>query len=433
MCKELRLLDWPAPPGPRLAPHSPESRGNATCGIADPDQTETVTVTPSVADAVIPYDDELEARLRHVEKMDAVARLAGGLAQEIGNLMTAAGNEVRELLLECGPAHPLRERLDDLHGPLTRAALITRQLNTFARRQPRRPVLTDFNQLVLQLLPLVQRLAGPFVVVEKSLVDDGAWLEADSGQLEQVLLNLVANARDAMPLGGTLRLATFRWRLESERSHRYGTLPAGEWSVLEVSDSGTGMDVEVLDQLFEPFFTTKCPGQGTGLGLAAVYGVARQLGGQVMVNSAPGIGSTLAVCVPAREAPIARPLVSGGPEAILVVDDDEWVRTVTSRILRRAGYGVLEADHATSALELLRDVAGGCVRLVLTDILMAGENGRALAEAVRRDYPSVKLVLMSGNAVDSFPAALASAEFGPILNKPFTALELLEAVRARVS
>ena len=390
---------------------------------------ETEPVIPTVADLTAPAVDDLDARLRHVEKMDAVARLAGGLAQDIGNLLTAAGGSVRELLAECPPEHPMKERLDDLRESLQSASSVTRQLNTFARRQPRRPALTDLNQVVAQMRPLVERLAGPFIAVDECLVADGAWLEADFGQLEQILLNLVANARDAMPLGGTLSVGTFRWDVLTDRAHRYGTLPAGTWTVLEVRDTGAGMDAEVLEHLFEPFFTTKGPGQGTGLGLASVYGLARQLGGQIIVDSAPGQGSALAVCLPAKASLAGRSSQGRAPAAIMVVDDDEWVRSLTSRILRRAGYGVLEADHAASAMELLRDVAGGCIRLVLTDIMMTGMNGLALADAVRRDHPGVKVVLMSGCTSEVRPADLASADYGPVLAKPFTAVELLEAVR----
>lgn len=386
-------------------------------------------MTFHVVDDSIGYDDQLEARLRHVEKMDAVARLAGGLAQDVGNLLTAASGNVRELLAECDVAHPMRERLEDLRESVQRASSVTRQLNTFARRQPRRPALTDLNQVVVQMRPLLQRLSGAFVANEEQLADDGAWIEADVGQLEQILLNLVANARDAMPLGGTLRIGTSQWDLPRQRAHRYGTLPAGSWTVLEVRDSGAGMDADVLEHLFEPFFTTKGPGQGTGLGLAAVYGLARQLGGQVLVESSPGAGSNFSVCIPAKPAPAGRAQGSALPDAILVVDDDEWVRTVTARILKRAGYGVLEADHAASAMELLRDVAGGCVRLVLTDILMAGGNGQALAEAVRHNHPGVRVVLMSGARADLLPTELTRAGYGPVLSKPFTAMELLAAVR----
>ncbi len=389
-------------------------------------------MTPTVADLSAPSVDELDARVRHVEKMDAVARLAGGLAEDIGNLLTAAGGNVRELLAECPPEHPMKERLDDLRESLQSASTVTRQLNAFARRQPRRPVLNDLNQVVAQMRPLVERLAAPFIVVEESLATGGAWLEADFGQLEQILLNLVANARDAMPLGGTLNLGTFRWDVPTERAHRYGTLPAGVWTVLEVRDSGAGMEADVLEHLFEPFFTTKVPGQGTGLGLAAVYGLARQLGGQVIVDTEPGKGSALAVCLPAKAAPVGRPLTGDDPLAIMVVDDDEWVRSVTSRILRRAGYGVLEAEHAASALELLRDVAGGCVRLVLTDVLMSGMNGLGLADAVRRDHPGVSVVLMSGCAQHLLGEEYSESAYGPVLAKPFTSAELLDAVRAGV-
>lgn len=385
-------------------------------------------VTPTVATTAIPYDDDLDARLRHVEKMDAVARLAGGLASDLGNLLQVASGNVRELLGDCTEDHPMTERLDDLRESLGRATSITRQLNAFSRRLPRRPTLTEWGSVVGQMRPLLQRLSGPFIPIEELLVEGGAWLEADTGHLEQILLNLVANARDAMPLGGTLQIGTYHWSLTADRAHRHGTLPAGEWSVLEVRDSGAGMDDEVMEHLFEPFFTTKGPGQGTGLGLAAVYGLARQLAGQVLVESSAA-GSTFAVCLPAKEAPLARVRSGAAPGAILVVDDDEWVRTVTARILKRAGYGVLQADHAAAAMELLRDVAGGCVRLVLTDAKMSGSNDRALAEVVRRDHPDIRVVLMTGGPSGQLPPEIAMASYGPVLSKPFTAVELLEAVR----
>lgn len=386
---------------------------------------------PSLATMVAPYDEEYEARLRHVEKMDAVARLAGGLTQDVGNLLESASHAVRELLQEAQSAlHPMHERLADLRESLQRATSVTRQLNAFARRQPVRPTLVDLGQTLVQMRPLVQRLAGPFIALEEHGDGREAWLEADFGQLEQIVLNLVANARDAMPLGGTLSVSSHRWTLHMPHAHRHGVLPAGEWTVLELRDTGEGMDAEVQAHLFEPFFTTKEPGHGTGLGLAAVYGLVRQMGGQVIVDSTPGLGSTFSVCFPAQEAPIDRLAGRGpAPDAILVVDDDVWVRTVTARILRRAGYGVLEADTASTAIDLLRDVAGSRVRLVLTDIMMGGMNGRALAQRLRTEHPSVRVVLMTGFAPEALPDDTLAPATERILSKPFSPAELLAAVR----
>lgn len=379
------------------------------------------------------YDESVATRKRHAEKMDAVARLAGGISRDIGELVEGAAATARQLLDEIPPTHPAHERIADIRMSMQRVAAVTRQLRAFARPELARPATIDLTDVVTRMQPLLDRLAGPFVSITIDTGHGAVWTDADFGQVEQIVLNLVVNARDAMPLGGSLRIATAQVEHYTPRDHVHGVLPAGSWATLTVRDTGTGMSPDTLARLFEPFFTTKESGQGTGLGLATVYGIARQAAGQVMVQSEPGHGTEVVVALPAQLAPREVSLETRSPDAILVVDDDEWVRTVASRVLRRAGFGVLAADSGSTALEMLRGVAGGCVRLVLTDMMMPGMSGPALAATMRRDYPKTPVLMMTGFAMEMLPADRLDGLGDDVLAKPFTPGELLVAVRRRLN
>jgi CheY-like chemotaxis protein len=339
----------------------------------------------------------------HIEKMQAVSRVAGGMSHDLGDLVDLAVATIREAMFTDCSSLTTRRHLEEATASLTRASLIARQLETLARTSPARPEVRPVGRAVSDLVPLVERLAGDAV--------------------EQVVFHLTVNARDAMPAGGQLTLIVEPREVTSPRVHRYGVIKPGSWVVLEVGDTGEGMSESVLDQLFEPFFTTKAPGLGSGLGLATVWGISQQLGGQVAVESELGAGTTVTLWLPAAtpRTPVD-PDVSG--EGVLVVDDDEWVRAVTTRSLRRAGYGVLEAGDAESALEILGDVAGSHVSVVLTDVAMPGMSGLSLAEMIASSFPELRVVLMTGQAVEY--------DFGgkelPLLRKPFTRRELLAAV-----
>lgn len=380
------------------------------------------------------HDESVATRKRHVEKMDAVARLAGGISRDIGDLVEGAGATARQLLDEIPPTHPAYARIAEIRESMLQVAAVTRQLRAFARPALVRPRTIDLNDVVARMRPLLDQLAGPFIAITIDTDSDSVWTDADFGQVEQIVLNLVVNARDAMPLGGTLRIATSHIEQHAARDHVHGVLPAGSWATLTVRDSGTGMTPDVLARLFEPFFTTKESGRGTGLGLATVYGIARQAAGQVMVESEPGQGTAVVVALPTQHAPRAQlSLDTRSPDAILVVDDDEWVRTVASRVLRRAGFGVLAADSGPAALEILRGVAGGCVRLVLTDMMMPGMSGPALAATVRRDFPYTPVLMMTGFAVGMLPPDRLTGLGDTVLAKPFTPVELLAAVRHQLN
>jgi two-component system cell cycle sensor histidine kinase/response regulator CckA len=360
----------------------------------------------------------------HREKMGAVARVASGLSHDVAELVEDAASAIHLALASGLP----EEQLADAAAALQRAGLIARQLEALGRPAPQRLAPRRLVTVLEEVLPLLRRLAGEGVQVEVVEADAEAWAIVGVGQIEQVLFHLTVNARDAMPGGGLIGLRVRRRELAAPHAHRYGILPPGAWCVVDVSDTGVGMDEEVLSRLFEPFFTTKAPGLGSGLGLATIYGVARQLGGQVSVSSTPAEGATVALWLPAVEADPARedPAPSTN-EAVLVVDDDEWVRSVTARALKRAGYGVLEAESADQALALLGDVAGGCIQAVLTDIGMPGMSGIELAARVREAHPAVRLVFMTGRG-----AAAAAAVAGPadaVLLKPFSRDELLAALQ----
>jgi two-component system cell cycle sensor histidine kinase/response regulator CckA len=369
---------------------------------------------------------ESAAPLRHVEKMGAVARVAGGLSHDVGDLVEQATASIRQALGGMPAEDDARGQLEHATHSLNRAAMIARQLEALSRLAPARPAPRALGRTVNDLLPLATRLAGASIRVSAGPIDTAAWITADPGQIEQVVFHLVVNARDAMEAGGTLSIGVEHVQLDEPLLHRYGILAAGQWSVLQVRDTGRGMCEEVLTRLFEPFFTTKVAGLGSGLGLATVYGIARQLGGQVVVESVAGEGTSVALWVPAGEPESEAPAGFDGAAAVLVVDDDEWVRAVTARSLRRAGYGVLEAADANGALNILGDVAGRCVQVVLTDIAMPGMSGRALAATLADRWPSVRVVLMTG-----LPTSAHEHPRNPplaLLLKPFSRHELLAAI-----
>lgn len=373
------------------------------------------------------WDVMLQASLAtHDEKMGAVARVAGGLSHDVGALVDQATASIRDVLGAMAESDDARNPLEHATNSLVRAALIARQLEMLARAAPERPAPRALGRTVAELVPLATRLAGPTISVRADSIDCDTWISADPGQIEQVVFHLVVNARDAMAEGGSLHIGVRTIALEDSQVHRYGILAPGHWVTLEVSDTGRGMSDEVQSRLFEPFFTTKAAGLGSGLGLSTVYGIARQLGGQVTVESREGAGAKVALWLPAGEPAPEAVRGPDGPAAVLVVDDDEWVRAVTARSLRRAGYGVLEAGDATAALNILGDVAGRCVRVVLTDIGMPGMSGRALAATLADRWPSLKVVLMTGRPSESHRAP-AGAPMSLLL-KPFSQVELLAAI-----
>jgi PAS domain S-box-containing protein len=372
-----------------------------------------------------------EAELRQAHKMAAVGRLAGGLAHDFNNLLTIIALSTQHLLSSVPPGGPLPEGLDEVLAAVERGKGLTGQLLALSRKRAVQPRLLDLNATLRAMDPLVRRLVGSGAHVELHLHPAPLPVRVDPSQLEQVVLNLAANARDAMPEGGTLRLST---ALSAGAGGRAGATPAaGPHATLSVEDSGTGIPPEALEHVFEPFFTTKEEGAGTGLGLATVYQVVEQSGGRVEVESAPGRGTAFRIHLPlaAGGAPTLTPVppareAAGGSETVLLVEDDAAVRRITRRLLLRAGYQVLEADDGPAAL-VLAGAHGGPLDLLLTDVQMPGMSGVALAERLRSLRPAARVLFMSGFLGQAKGQPGASA--APLLEKPFTPGTLLQRVR----
>ncbi len=377
----------------------------------------------------------LQAQLAQAQKMEVVGRLAGGVAHDFNNLLTvilACGLEVRGDV-EGGKA-PDPGSVDDILAAAQRAAELTRQLLAFARKQVVTPEDVDLNQVIRQTRKLLGRVIGEDVQVTESLASDLRPVRCDPGLLGQVVMNLAVNARDAMPRGGTLALETSNVSVAQGRPGPDPEMPAGDYASLRVRDSGIGMPAEVLAHVFEPFFTTKPVGTGTGLGLATVYGIVKQSGGWVTVDSLPGIGTTFEVFLPALPAVtaprgVAPEVPAGGTEGILVVEDDPKVRDITVRALATAGYRVRAAPDGDSAIALLSGDLGP-VDLLVTDVVMPGTGGREVARAFQERHPGARVLFVSGytqEAIDRHGILDAGTSFLP---KPFTPAQLLARVRA---
>jgi PAS domain S-box-containing protein len=374
----------------------------------------------------------LEEQLRQAQKMEAVGRLAGGIAHDFNNLLTVINGYAEVLLGDLPPTDPRRGGAEAVKDAGERAARLTRQLLAFGRRQVLAPVVLSLNDVVASAEPMLRRLIGEDVALAAALDPRLPPVKADPGQVEQVLMNLVLNAREAMPTGGRVAVATRA--VEVGPGHpAAGELAADWYAELAVSDTGAGMPAEVRARVFEPFFTTK--GKGTGLGLATVFGVVKQSGGHVLVESAVGAGTTFRVLLPAvagsAPGPAAEPAAgpARGAETVLLVEDEKGVRRIARLALEGAGYAVLEAADGPAAVAAAA-AHPGPVDLLLTDVVMPGMGGRQLAEAVRRARPGVRVLYMSGYTDDAVLRHGVGDGTDAFLQKPFTPRALAEKVRA---
>jgi two-component system cell cycle sensor histidine kinase/response regulator CckA len=377
----------------------------------------------------------LEEQLRQAQKMDAVGRLAGGIAHDFNNLLTVI-RACGELLNEELPSdHASRPEVDAILSAATAAGRLTTQLLAFSRKQLIRPRVLDLNTIVFGLETMLRRLIREDITVVTRLSDDTLPIVADAGQLEQVLMNLAANARDAMPGCGTLTVETDVAELDACYTQRRTVVVPGRYAVLAVSDSGCGMDRHVQDHLFEPFFTTKATGAGTGLGLATVYGIVKQSGGYIWVYSEVGSGTTFKIYLPLAQPdvdPVAPPTPAparcANSETILVVEDEPAVRALTARVLVSQGYTVITAGTGAEAVEAARAHAG-IIALMLTDLVMPGGSGRAAYEAVAAIRPDIRPLYMSGYTDDDVIRRGLIDATTPFVQKPFTAAGLSRSVR----
>ncbi len=377
----------------------------------------------------------LEAQLRQAQKMEAVGRLAGGIAHDFNNLLTAILSYADFLLVSLGADHPAREDAEEVRRAALKAADLTRQLLAFSRRQVLQPRLLDLNAIVGEMEKLLRRLIGEDVTLRTALAGNLGVVRADPSQIEQVIVNLAVNARDAMPGGGTLTLETGNADAAQVRGHGTVAVESGPYVVLRISDTGEGMDAGTRARLFEPFFTTKEQGRGTGLGLATVYGIVKQSGGYIWVESERGHGTTFTIYLPRADAAAAVPVqqaagpqVSAGEETILLVEDDEAVRDLCRRTLAAQGYRVLEAENGAEALRVAA-AHRGPLDLLLTDVVMPGMNGRELAEALATTRPDTAWLFVSGYTEDSAVRRGAEVSGLTFLQKPFSPTTLLGRVR----
>jgi signal transduction histidine kinase len=379
---------------------------------------------------------ESEAKLRHSQKMEGIGRLAGGIAHDFNNLLTVINSYSDMLLAEVGFANPfVRNGLDQIKEAGHRAAALTRQLLAFSRQQVMEPKVLDLNESVSNMAKLLRRLIGEDIALVLCPHPALGRVRVDSGQVEQIIMNLAVNARDAMAGGGQLTIETSNVELDRACTDPYASLDPGSYVTLTVSDTGCGMDAETQTRIFEPFFTTKEHGKGTGLGLATVYGIVKQSGGGIQVLSEVGRGTTFRIYLPRVEgvAEKVRPTTPPdeslrGTETVLLVEDEEMVRALAQAILERYGYRVLAAKNVTDALRFAQD-APPPLHLLLTDTVMPGMNGRELAERILAVRPAMKVLYMSGYT-DRALVYKTSPETGTaFLQKPFTPQTLAHKVR----
>jgi PAS domain S-box-containing protein len=378
----------------------------------------------------------LEAQLLQAQKMESVGRLAGGVAHDFNNLLGVITGYGDLLLNEIGPGHPSHRRVVEIRKAADRAATLTRQLLAFSRKQVLQLRVLDLNAVVAGIEPMLRRLIGEHIDLVTALDTDLGRVKADAGQIEQVIANLAVNARDAMPKGGKLLIETADVQLDAVYAATRPDARPGPHVMLAVSDTGHGMDAETLGHMFEPFFTTKGPGQGTGLGLATVYGIVRQLGGQVMVYSEVGRGTSFKIYLPRLEDAADQPQVAaaagplpGGSETVLLVEDEPALRLLVEEILTRGGYRVLQRERPEDALALAAS-HGGAIDLVLTDVIMPNMSGRQMADALRAARPTIRVLFMSGYTDDAISHHGILEPGTHFLEKPFTADGLLRKVRA---
>ena len=377
----------------------------------------------------------LEEQLRQSQKMEALGRLAGGVAHDFNNLLTIIGGYSQMLLGGVKAKDPARRDLESIVEAANRASALTRQLLAFSRRQVVQPKVLDLNRLVTRMHRLLRPVIGEDIELELSLQKNLGRVKADPGQLEQVVMNLVVNARDAMPRGGRITIQTCPTELGEDSAAAPERLPPGRYVTLQISDTGEGMDAETLSHVFEPFFTTKLRGKGSGLGLSTVYGIVKQSGGEIEVTSQVGSGSAFRIHLPVFEAPVkeaerprAPSRAATGAETILLVEDEGGVRRLAREMLRQQGYTVLEADGGPDALRLWEQHATA-IDLLLTDVVMPQMSGRELAEQLKTARPDLKVLYMSGYTNDVIARHGVLDSETAFLQKPFTADSLGRKVR----
>ncbi|RVT85923.1 response regulator [Rhodobacteraceae bacterium CCMM004] len=382
----------------------------------------------------------LEAQFVQSQKMQAIGQLAGGVAHDFNNLLTAISGHCDLLLLRHDVDDPNYADLEQINQNANRAASLVGQLLAFSRKQNLRPELLDLRETLSDLTHLLDRLVGEKVRLDFEHDPDLQMVRADKRQLEQVIMNLVVNARDAMPDGGAIRIETSSERLLTPLERDRVVLPAGEYVVVRVTDEGMGIPPDKLPKIFEPFFTTKKTGEGTGLGLSTAYGIVKQTGGFIFADSQEGYGTRFSLFFPAHDRPVTDRAVPVGPApaavgagdgVVLLVEDEAPVRAFAARALRMRGYTVLEAENAEDALDILADPSL-CVDVFVTDVIMPGLDGPTWVKRALEDRPGTNVVFVSGYAEESFAEHQAQIPNSIFLPKPFSLADLTNTVHAQM-
>jgi two-component system, cell cycle sensor histidine kinase and response regulator CckA len=383
-----------------------------------------------VTAAIVQYEEQL----RQTQKMETLGQLAGGIAHDFNNLLTAIVGHAELLADDLAAGDPRGAQVDGIRQAAETASTLTQQLLAFGRKQMLQPCVLDVNGVVDRTRRVLERIIGEHIELVTSMPRDLWRVKADSSQLEQILLNLAVNARDAMPDGGRLTVQTRNVALEGDAAQMRAVDP-GRYVELSVADTGVGMDEEVQQHLFEPFYTTKARGRGTGLGLATVYGIVKQSGGHIFVDSETTRGSRFTIYLPGTShsadehaASASHPQGDSGSETVLVVEDDSAVRSLMAAVLRRRGYRLLVAHDGAHALRICDEYLSP-IHLLITDVVMPRMNGVAVANAVRERRPDTRVLFVSGYTADApiDPTGTAAEGF---LGKPFTPAVLARKVRA---
>jgi two-component system, cell cycle sensor histidine kinase and response regulator CckA len=378
---------------------------------------------------------QLEAQFRQAQKMEPLGRLAGGVAHDFNNLLNVITGYGELLARSLPEGSPSRQRTDHILKAADRAAGLTRQLLAFSRRQVLQPRVFDLNAEVSDTARLLERLIGENIQLNLRLDARLGRLKADPSQIDQALMNLAVNARDAMPRGGTITIETRNADLDEHYAREHLGAKPGPYVLLEVTDTGVGMDADTQRHIFEPFFTTKPKGKGTGLGLATVYGVVKQSGGYIWVQSQPGRGTRFQIFLPRVEEPLAVPPAAGaqaatvrGGETVLLVEDEELLRRMTREVLEQSGYHVLEAANGDEAIRISRSYPG-TIQVMLTDVVMPGLSGPELSRVLASVRPRMKVLYVSGYPDDASVPAVRPADGTDFLQKPFTPAALEQRLR----
>ena len=389
----------------------------------------------------ITENQRLEEQLGQSQKMEAVGRLAGGIAHDFNNLLTVINGYAEFALQELPSDLTLCDSISEILLAGRRAAELTNGLLAFSRKQVRQPAILKLNDTILGTQKMLRRLVGEDIEITTALAKDIWEVEADRSQLEQIVVNLAVNARDAMPRGGILTVETSNIQIDASTGERLG-VPAGDYAMLAFTDNGSGMDAATQARIFEPFFTTKGPGRGTGLGLATVYGIVKQSGGAISVYSEPECGTTFKIFFPRRHGSAGAPAAEsaetvvttarGRRRTILLVEDEAKVRKLTLTMLERHGFRVLEASSGSEALALCR-AENGAIDLVLSDMVMPQMSGDQLAVELRRLYPAINVLFMSGYAEHAVVSQALLAPDVHFVSKPFTAADLLSKVNQAIN